>query len=65
MSSKEDPNRNKNQHYVPESHFEEFSKDGASVCGLFKKTESLDPIFPLEGNPLPLGSMVMLNGKMK
>lgn len=38
MQNEKDPNRNKNQHYVPESYFEEFSKDGSSVCGLFKKS---------------------------
>lgn len=36
--AKQDKNRNKNQHYVPENYFLEFSKDGLSVCGLFKKT---------------------------
>ncbi|XVN15929.1 hypothetical protein QZH47_07440 [Pseudomonas corrugata] len=49
MSSKEDPNRNKNQHYVPESHFEEFSKDGASVCGLFKKNGIARPYISFGG----------------
>lgn len=38
MENEKDPNRNKNQHYVPENYFEEFSKDGSSVCGLFKKS---------------------------
>ncbi|KHS70947.1 hypothetical protein RC77_05385 [Pectobacterium brasiliense] len=35
--TKKNENRNKNQHYVPENYFLEFSKDGSSVCGLFKK----------------------------
>lgn len=36
-NNNKDKNRNKNQHYVPENYFLEFSKDGSSVCGLFKK----------------------------
>lgn len=36
--NKEKSNRNRNQHYVPENYFVEFSKDGSSICGLFKKS---------------------------
>lgn len=32
------PNRNRNQHYVPENYFEEFSQDGVSIGALFKKS---------------------------
>lgn len=31
-------NRNRNQHYVPENYFEEFSQDGVSIGALFKKS---------------------------
>lgn len=31
-------NRNKNQHYVPENYFMEFSQDSSSICALFKKS---------------------------
>lgn len=36
--SKNKSNRNKNQHYVPENYFVEFSKDGTSIGALFKKS---------------------------
>lgn len=37
-NGKEKSTRNKNQHYVPENYFIEFSKDGSSICALFKKS---------------------------
>lgn len=37
MENEKKSNRNRNQHYVPENYFREFSRDGASICGLFKK----------------------------
>ncbi|WP_080434267.1 DUF4238 domain-containing protein [Burkholderia ubonensis] len=42
-NNKENSNKNRNQHYVPENYFLEFSKDGSSVCGLFKKSGKAEP----------------------
>lgn len=41
-SSAENKNRNRNQHYVPENYFKEFSMDGSSICALFKKNGKLE-----------------------
>lgn len=46
MTDEKKSNRNRNQHYVPENYFIEFSKDGSSICSLFKKDGVAKPEIP-------------------